>query len=497
MATWYVSPYGHDGLNNGKGPDPTDPANRPYKSVGTVLGSSGISPGDTVYFAPGIYYTGAAINPPASISSAGSPTTFEGDPLNVQGFKDLSGTRLPPGLVWWTVRSAADAKTAFTSSNNFMTPNNNGGDGLTFRNLVIESKHDNSGSVMTISPATNTDYLFEDCRLIGSSIASIANAAPIAGLNWTFRRCVMYCSQVLQSNIATAPATADVDMNILVEHCKVYGRLVQDPLVLGTATAVAGGIRFKGNLVMCTTGRSVSCTAARVSTVVPITMEGNLVIAQGVAGGTQGQVVSLGYNQFTDTVAASNFQKLGTDVSFGMLDLVEDDLVKWGLALPQQGFLSWTTDADSSLRQSGWVNTGADFRNRTARPWGMGASIGCFETPIILKDTTSQLTGGGATSLAICGAGELVVPVQLDPVATTLTVVTKSAAYVGTNYPQAILQANPSIGVAQTTATATDATQQTLTIAVTPTDAGVATLRLVSRNAGLGGWTFFDVLTAA
>lgn len=498
MTTYYISPYGAD-TNNGLGPDPTHATNKPWKSAGTVLGSAGVLPGDTVYFGPGIYYQGAAMNPPSSIASVASPSTFEGDPLNKQGFKDGSGGVVPPGLCWITTRSAADAKLAYSSSANLLTPNNNGVKGLTFRHLVLEGKHDNSGTIMTLNPATNSDIILEDCRLIATQVINIANAAPTATRNWTLRRCIIICSQVFQSNVATAAATADADLAITVEHSKIYGRLTQDPFVLGTSSGnLAGGIRFKHNTVMTPTARSISLTALRVSTVTPIRVEGNLVIAQGVLGGTAGQVVSDGWNLWVDTVSSSNFTKSGNDKSFGMLDLFEDDLVKWGLAMPQFGFLGWTPDADNALRFSGGGNTSPDFRGRTARPWATGPSMGAIEVGDIGQDTGSQISLGGANSLKINGAGEVSLFLPVTAVATTITIVTKSSLYGGANYPQAIVEANPAIGVTQQTSTAADGTEQTLTIGpFTPSADGVIELRLISRSSSGTSATFFDILTVS
>lgn len=72
--------------------------------------------------------------------------------------------------------------------------------------------------------------------------------------------------------------------------------------------------------------------------------------------------------------------------------------------------------------------------------------------------------------------------VELDGTFDEITVVTESASYGGTSYPQLIVEAHPALVVTQQTATATDASGQTLTVRpFTPTALGVVELRLTRR----------------
>jgi hypothetical protein len=168
---------------------------------------------------------------------------------------------------------------------------------------------------------------------------------------------------------------------------------------------------------------------------------------------------------------------------------------KWGLALPDSYAFSLAPDAPSAQRFSGSTDTDGDFRNRTPRPWGGGDSVGALEYPDLSQDTGSQITGGGTNSLKITGAGEVSFHIPVDAASTTITIKTKSSSYGGTNYPQLIVTANPSIGVSQQTATASDATEQTLTAGpFTPTAAGVVEVRLIARSTSTTSGTFFDML---
>jgi hypothetical protein len=95
MATYHVSPYGDDS-NNGLGGDPTDATNRPWLTLTKALGAAGISSGDTLYIAPGVYREAVTV----AMTSAVAETFIIGDVANTQGFCDSAGVRLPGGTVW-------------------------------------------------------------------------------------------------------------------------------------------------------------------------------------------------------------------------------------------------------------------------------------------------------------------------------------------------------------------------------------------------------------
>lgn len=510
MPTYYVSSAGLD-ANNGLGPDASAATNKPWLTLGKALNTgSVVVPGDTIYIGPGVLFEGAAVSPIAGVSSSGSPTAVRGDPLNAQGFKDAAGVALVPGVCHISTRSATDGLDGpilLTTQAELLTPAT-GCHGMQWYDLSLESNPAPSQQILgcvDLLQDSHADWLFDGCRLTGlHAIAYRNNNAPTAGRNLTVRRCVLNSAGALYCVSSSSAATPDADLNIVFEHNLLFG-------VFGTTTALAitqtggnlaGGITFRGNtIVRAASQNNTACitgTALSVSTVVPIRLSGNICHTGTVTGGTLGQIVDDGYNRFSGNAAHSNFLPAPTSkIGYAPL-FIWPDLLRWGLELPRMDFFGWSDQAPSTLRFTDWTNTGADFRGTTARPWGPGASIGCWEAGLYLRDTASQVTGGGATSLAIYGAGELLVPIPVDAVATTITLVTKSVAYVGTNWPQMIVQANPSLGITAQTATATSAAEQTLTIGpVTPTGSGVLLVRLVSRNGQRGGQTFFDVFQAA
>lgn len=504
MTTYYVSPPGFGGndLSNGRGPDASHPTDRPWDSLAAALGAvSPVLPGDTIYLAPGFNGGHSALTIVASVASVANPTAIRGDPLNAQGFRDRSGVLLPPAASWYATRPVATGFDGeMTGSAVMFVTGTNDPSGLQFYDLVLDCGYLAVG-IATVDFDGSTDWLFQDCRLIAGSILRMTPGTPTAGRNFTYRRCIVYANTLIDIGTATAAATPDADLNILVESCLIFARLTGNTN-LGTAGGnLAGGIRFRGNTVY-NTGNSSSALqtqAGAVSTVMPIRVGGNVIVA-GLAlnAATLGQIIDEGYNVLQTPGANVNVTQAATTKRnvAPVFDL--PDVVKWGLGLPTESPLAWGLHSTNAQRHAGWPNTNPDFRGRTPRPWGAGAAIGYMEDATVIQDPSSAIAGGGAMSLAIPGAGEVSLRVPVDAVATTLTIITESQSYGGTSYPQIIMQANPQIGVAQTTATATDGTEQTLTIGpFTPTAAGVVELRLISRSTSLSGQTNFDVLQAA
>jgi len=508
VTTYYVSPDGND-ANNGLGPDASHGTNKPFLTVGKTMNTgSPVLPGDTVYIAPGYYYSEALI-PLNTISSVGSPTQWVGDPQNKQGFKTAAGVLLSPGLPWITTRTAAEGiDGAIASAANLVVMSTNGPSGMTFQYLVLEANPINA-NIFFMPLATSTDIIVTDCRLsaLAAFASSVATNVPTAGRNWTFRRNVMFVKNVVGNfGISVAAATADADLTILIEENLIWGTPAGNALALSAAGGnIAGGIRIYDNTVVgLGNGNNtiLLTTASRVSTVTPITLTGNLIVATCVNlnAGTSGQIIDGGYNRYLNhgNNANVNVSAAGTSKFYNAPNVVLPDLVTWGLEMPRADFLGWTDAAHANQKFSASGIVTADFRGRTIRPWGAGSSIGCWQAQSVAQDTGSAIAGGGANSLKITGAGEVSLYVPVDAAATTISVRTKSTTYGGASYPQLIVVANPSIGVtADQTVTASDANEATITSpSFTPTAAGVVEVRLVSRSTDVTSSTYFDLLTS-
>ena len=503
--TYYVSPDGLD-TNNGLSPDATTAnVNKPLKTVGKTMNTGApIRPGDTIYIAPGVTNETATVTPVATICSSAVPTSWLGDPNNVQGFKDSNGVRREPGVPRVTTRTAAegdDGTHTTLVSTNLFTLSTNKPSGMTFRFLHLETGYGSGGAgTFSMELTTVKDILVEDCVLTGFFIV-FANGAPTELRNWTFRRCIVFAPySMFRISVTTAAASANADLTILVEECFVVGQLCG-----GTAMALGsdggnlgGGLRFYDNTVITADSHGIVTTALRVSTTTPVRFGGCLFITGvnvAVNAGTSGQVVDDGYNRIMGA-ASTNCALHATSFLRPAWQLVMPHLHTWGLEMPRSDFLGWMDSAHANQKYSASGRTTSDFRGRTPRPWGAGSSIGCWQAQSVAKDTSSAVTGGGANSLKLTGAGEVSVYIPVDATAFTVSVTTVSTDYGGASYPQMIVMADPSLGVtSNTTVTAAaDTIEKITTATITPTSKGIMEVRLISRSSDVTSLTYFDLL---
>jgi hypothetical protein len=501
MTTYYISPNGSD-ANNGLGPDASHSTNKPYLTLGKAMNTgSAVVPGDTVYIAPGYYYS-ASCTPISGICSAGSPTSFIGDPTNKQGFKDGSGVRLAPGIPWVTTRTSGEGiDGAPASASNLFTLTTNTPSGLTFRYLGLESK--NGTYLFVMSWAGSTDITVQDC-VVGTadSIFRFSTGAPTAARNITLQRCVVYGTSLMNIT-AAASATDDADLAIAFRNNLFYevSSNTAGNISLGASAHNAGGIVYYNTWIA--KFFTISTTASNVSTATPIKFGSNVFITGQanafITSGTAGQIIDDGYNRIIGNGAFSGVTPAATTVFSALPNLVGPHLVSWGLEMPRSDFLGWTDAAATTQKFSASGIVTADFRGRTIRPWGAGASIGCWQAQDVVQDTASAITGGGTNSLKLTGAGEVSLYIPVDATGFTVSVRTKSTSYGGTSYPQMIVVANPGVGVTtDTTVTAAAATEETITAAtITPTSKGVMEVRLISRSTSVSSTTHFDILTSA
>jgi hypothetical protein len=515
MSVYYVSAAGNDS-NNGLSADATTAnTNKPWLTLGKALATgSPVVAGDTVYVGPGYYFSSGNITPLATISSAGTPSQIIGDPTNAQGFKDSSGVLLAPGLPYLTTRTAVEGIDApMASTNNFFNATTNSPSGLQFKFLALETRCDTSTNsiIWNASAATGGDNLFQDCYLISSGgVFGLFTGAPTAGRNLTVRRSTII-GGALQIQVTTASATADADLAILVEECLIFGRLTGNLQISNSGGNLGGGINLYDNTIiqLDSGGNSstIKTTALRVSTVKPINFKGNLIFGNGavISAGTSGHVIDQGWNRFIQLGGAAVYTNTTQNVTSGhesfigiAPNLVLPHLVTWGLEMPRADFLGWTDAAASTQAFTTSGRTTPDFRGRTARPWGAGASIGCWQAQSVAQDTGSAVSGGGANSLKITGAGEVSLYVPVDATSTTISVHTASTSYGGTTWPQLIVMPNPSIGVTTSVSvSATSASDQGITTgSFTPTAKGVVEVRLISNSTSTTSSTFFDLLTS-
>lgn len=502
ITTYFISPAGSD-ASNGLGPDASHASNKPWLTLGKAMNTgSPVSPGDTVYIGPGEYFSTSA-TPISGITSAGSRTAFRGDPWNLQGFKNGSGVLLAPRSCY-LARRASTERDAVATGGAMLIMTTNNPNGLIFSGLIFE--HAGTGALLSTSMAGSNTLDFDDCVFIYAGTTGSVGcfdylAGTVVQLTHRFRRCLMLCcgqSATLRLNHGTAAASADLDIDIVLEDC-VFIALQGNPSVIATASTQAGnkwgGIIVKG----CTAiAEELLQAAGGHSTVTPSRASGCLLFGSRMFNAnTAGQLVDDGYNRSYGCNSFTNTTQAGTTILRPMPNIVLPGREKWGYlpgALPMFG---WDSFADAAQKFSGWTRTLPDFLNGIARPWGGGPSIGAIEYADLSQDATSAITGGGVNSIKIIGQGEVSFYLAVGAVATTISVVTKSTTYGGTNYPQLVVVADGEIGLtADVTATASSASEQTITSAsFTPSVAGVVCVRLISRSTTVTSSTYFDLLT--
>jgi hypothetical protein len=169
MATYYVRTDGNDS-NNGL----SYISSAAWKTISKALGATGITNGDTLYIAPGIYREYATLT-----NNANTETRVIGDPTSAI-FNDIS-----PGIVRFT--SLASDNFSSTTFNSGTTLSGTGKSYYTFKKLYIEG-------LINLSQCYNTK--FEDCKItrISTSPGSGANCIylTVADYNYTqFQRCII------------------------------------------------------------------------------------------------------------------------------------------------------------------------------------------------------------------------------------------------------------------------------------------------------------------
>jgi hypothetical protein len=190
MATYYVSQSTGSNSNNGTNPS------TPWSTLAFALGAaSGTNPGlvggDIVYVAPGSYNEAVTIG----FTSPSSTVQIIGDPLNAQGFPNVSG-----GIVqWWN----SSAPLTATSKNN-----------ISLSNMYLERLKTSAN--YTINCTTCYGWTLSKC--VVTTGARFTVAAQTA-LNLTVSRCVLDSIQNIDSLLISAAYGTDYNINLSVSDC--------------------------------------------------------------------------------------------------------------------------------------------------------------------------------------------------------------------------------------------------------------------------------------
>ncbi len=200
MATYYVRKTGSD-ANAGTS------AGAAFLTVGKAITS--VAAADTVWIGAGTYRAALTLS---TSGSAGNIITWNGD-VDGAHTGDAGDVVLTP----FTVNDFTAASTAILtlSGHGFQT----------FNNLIFIGA---SGNLMVdANTQTAASITFADCAFIahpaGNTQIQIAAAANVA-LNWTWNRCLFQkCGQAAIQLIIDTPATADFNVNVLLQNCVFTG----------------------------------------------------------------------------------------------------------------------------------------------------------------------------------------------------------------------------------------------------------------------------------
>lgn len=478
MTTYYVGSGGSDS-NAG-----TSWANR-WATVGKVIGATGAASGDTVYIAPGVYREVLTAN-----GTWTSEVQIIGDTTGV----NTSGT---PGIVRITAFTTSD--TASPSATALLNPNSKSY--LTWKSIYFEggtsTTNLGNGAVVPIN------WKFEDCYFTHTATSTNLftwTATVNTSHSVTFKRCLF--NRAAHTITAPTSTTANYNINILFENCIWLNAGSHLFSASGSNSFKGGGVTYR-NCSIHGVGNAINVNNSNWATAFPVVVENCVFLGAGstaLLANTSGQITDGGYNVLMGYSVARTNVTAGTGstttrnphVSYGQERLVPGWAIRHlGTPLPDSALLGFG--------QNGNAPTG-DFINRN-RPAG-GSSTSYAAGPFERHDTAQLDTSTYDTaspSLKIVGPGTQRINIPVDNVSTTITIRAYADASHGSSTPpQAVILANPKLGVTEQTITMSANTGQwnTLTFSsFTPSAKGQITMELRSRSSASTGIAFFDNLT--
>jgi hypothetical protein len=497
MTRYYVS--------NARGDDSTGDgsAATPWKTMGHALQGSpppftpDPSNPNFLYVEPGVYRESLGVQ---VASSSGSPLSIVAD-CDGAGFAAGGYATPATGLVEW--RAWSDDSTVIANVNLDV------GSGIDYV-TVAGFKIIGGSTTLAALNVAGLHFTLRDCIAVGyfgASSGAIVNTTASSGVatGLTIERCGFWTLDAGSPavKIKADVYTTDWSMGANIVNCSFHG---PGPCIAVTPSGGGSGSTYPGGLVIqnCTfhsTNYALYLHYGAVTLATPVTVDGCIFIMSGLYADSTGQIVEDG-NVYASASINSGVTS-GTHSVFSAcpaLDFGDDRLT----GLPLRPAL--TPSPVSTFAGFGaYGTTPADDLTGRARPEGYGStapSAGCLERHDTgAKDVTHQDTGSSAC-LALVGPSSQGRLIIVDAAATVLTVKVRWDGNHGdTNKPQVVLVAEPQIGVAGQTKTATSTggsgttpnAYETLTFtSFTPTAKGAVMLRFVSRAAAGNGVAYFD-----
>ncbi|OJW18814.1 MAG: hypothetical protein BGO49_17475 [Planctomycetales bacterium 71-10] len=502
MNNYYVSA--------GRGSDSTGTgtASNPWKTIAKAIGASPAaslgSDGARVYLEPGTYYESVTLG---LTPTATARLEVVGD-CDGAGF--LAGGLATPatGVVdWssWVNDTTARGMPCLAGGNKSY---------VSLRRLkLIGGAIDKS----CVDVGAGHDWTISDCIVVPHSsqpaiVFGSAAAPAAAGLNAVVERCDFHVGgnssgRPIMFNVAGAAAEYSLDS--VVRNCRFRGGVLIVARVANTGLGYAAtGLQIShcsflgGHSAPISVYGSDPVVLASPITVFGCYLSGN----NGIVAGHVSQVTE-DYNAFhvasaarlNVTAGSHSIGSVRPAFDYGDGRLVGTPLRPWGEPVANSllgGFVvggaSPTTDFAGRARPEGYLST--------------RAAVGALERHDTGEINTPYADSGSPACLALRGPSSLERPILMDATATVIRVKVRWDGNHGdANKPQAILLANPEIGVSAdqvVTASSSGGTgstpneYETLSFSsVTPTRPGALMLRLVSRSSDGTGVAYFDSIT--
>lgn len=499
MAVYYVDFVNGADANNGLGPDASHASNKPWKTIGKLLGAAGMASGDTAYLAPGSFRETVTV----AMTSAVAETKVIGDPTNSRGFKTSGGVLVTPGPVVHTAFTTDD-KTAIAGAILLTLA---GRDFLTFQNIHFMGGN-GTPTCIGADSTTSTNTTFTDCSFQSGHGAAqtqvqITAAAGVA-LHWLFDRCLFIAAPrnavAGHINLILNRHTADYDVDVIAKNCLFMsgGTIGLRVSSTGAGTGFAGGVIANACTFMTLTGMATA--DANLSTTIPCQCNNSfLYCGTGLNANAAGQITET-YNSFCCNTARTNVTAgTGSQTAYAPLFHFGQELQTGTTQV--RPFLTPTSGSPLLAFGAGTSPPTVDQLNRNRPSGGNATTIaagGLERHEFGTRETVTIDTGGLAVKLTGPGDHQFVIPVTSGH-STTVTLKCNFDATHGTGTPpQAQLVANGAIGYNGETVTAAASTGTWLTLsfaAFTPTANGYVILRLVSRSAAANGTAVFDTVT--
>jgi hypothetical protein len=372
IATYYVRIGGNDASAGTS-------AGTAWRTVGKLLGATGMASGDTAYIGAGVFREAVTV----AMTSAVADTFIIGDVDGAQT-GDAGEVILTNYLNGWN--DAANAGDVINLAAR---------DFLTFRNLTMIAG--STGNAIDGSTTNSTNIVIDKCYIAAYSAVPILYTGTFAAAaTWTVQNSYVFAGNNSTFTITLPTGTgADYDVNFQVNDCLLFasGAATSCFTIVGSAALAnkGGGVDLnRCTFLGGTSGINVSGTL--LSTSLPSTVTDSLIFnGGGLTSGALGQLTDLGGNvttgSFTNVTAHATSRTTTHTFPVPLLSFGHEHL--WGMQ-PRRAFAPYLP---GSLGRGHLGSTNTDMENR-ARPEGTGRFI---DSGTATSATTTTLTQTGKT----------------------------------------------------------------------------------------------------